>query len=240
MILESFYSTNDFDTATAEQAEQRKRLYGVYPAVVKSVKDPDKQGRVRVMLPWSPDSDSSYEAWARLATLMAGPKRGTWFIPDVDDEVLVAFEGGDPRRPYVVGAMWNGKDAPPETMDGAGDNNKKVIASRKDIRITLDDTNGQVAVTIETPGGQSVVLKDSPASILMEDSNGNSIKMESAGITIQTSGKLKIQASTIDASAGMVKVDSGMSKFSGVVKSDTVITNSVVSASYTPGAGNVW
>lgn len=229
-----------FDLALEAQAEERKRLWGVYPAIVQSVTDPDNQGRVKVRLPWSPDASANYEAWARLATLMAGNNRGTWFIPDVDDEVLVAFEAGDPRRPYVVGSLWNGQDSPPETMDGGGQNNKKEIVSRQDIRIILDDTDGQVQVTIQTPGGQTVVLKDTPASIELTDSNGNTIKMEAAGITMQTTAKLSIQASTVDVSAGMVKVDAGMSQFSGVVKSDTCITNSVISASYTPGAGNIW
>lgn len=229
-----------YDLALEAQAEGRKRLWGVYPAIVQSVADPDQQGRVKVRLPWSPDPGAGYEAWARLATLMAGNGRGTWFIPDVDDEVLVAFEAGDPRRPYVVGALWNGQDSPPETMDGAGQNNRKVIASRQDIRIILDDANGQVSVTIQTPGGQQVVLRDTPASIELKDSNGNTVKMEGAGITLQTPARLSIQASTVEVSAGMVKVDAGMSQFSGVVKSDVVITNSVVSASYTPGAGNIW
>lgn len=228
------------DLAQEAQAEERKRLWGVYPAIVQSVTDPDRQGRVKVRLPWSPDPDAGYEVWARLATLMAGKGRGTWFIPDVNDEVLVAFEAGDPRRPYVVGVMWNGLDSPPETMDSGGENNKKVIVSRQNIRIIMDDTEGSVSVTIQTPGGQKVVLKDTPASIELTDSNGNTIKMEGAGITLQTAAKLSIQAGTVDVSAGMVKVDAGMSQFSGVVKSDTVITNSVVSASYTPGAGNIW
>ena len=88
--------------------------YGVYPALVVDIADPDGQGRVKVTLPWSPDAGGSrYEAWARLATLMAGNNRGSWFIPDVDDEVLVAFEGGDPRRPYVVGGLWNGRTGRP-------------------------------------------------------------------------------------------------------------------------------
>ncbi len=238
--MDGYDILDTYDQSAEAQAEGRKRLYGVYPAIVTSVTDPDKQGRVRIRLPWAPDSTSGYEAWARLATLMAGPDRGTWFIPDVDDEVLVAFEGGDPRRPYVVGALWNGQDAPPESMDGAGQNNKKVIVSRQNIRITLDDTQGQVAVTIETPGGQVVTLNDTPASVELKDSSGNSIKMESSGITINAAGNLTIQAAMVNVSTSMVKVDAGMSKFSGVVKSDTVITNSVISASYTPGAGNVW
>ena len=85
-----------------------------------------------------------------------------------------------------------------------------------------------------------VTLKDGPGSIIAEDSNGNSIKMETAGVTVTASAKVTINASTVEVSAGMVTVNAGMSKFSGVVQADTVITNSVVSSSYTPGAGNVW
>lgn len=216
-------------------------FYGVYPALVTDLNDPDGQGRVKVRLPWSPDADSSsYEVWARIAVLMAGNNRGTWFIPDVNDEVLLSFEAGNPRRPYVVGALWNGSDAPPESMDGANNNYLKTILSRAGIRITMDDTDGAVKLTLSTPGGNSVVLDDGGAMVEIEDSNGNSMRMEAAGITITTAGKLSISAATIDASAGMVKVDAGMSKFSGVVQADTVITNAVVGASYTIGAGNVW
>ena len=110
------------------------RFYGAYPAVVRDIKDPDGQGRVKVALPWSPDGGGgSYEAWARLATLMGGKDRGSWFIPDVNDEVLVVFIGGDPRHPSVVGGLWNGKDTPPENMDGAGKNAIKKIKSRNGI-----------------------------------------------------------------------------------------------------------
>lgn len=214
-------------------------FYGVYPALVVDLQDPDNQGRVRVRLPWSPDAqESTYEVWARLAVLMAGNNRGTWFIPDVDDEVLVAFEGGNPRRPYVVGGLWNGSDAPPETMDA--NNNLKTILSRAGIRITMDDSDGAVKLTLETPGGNSVVLDDGQMSITVQDSSGNSIKLESAGITVTAASKVTVNAATVEVSAGMVTVNAGMSKFSGVVQCDTLISNAVVSASYTPGAGNVW
>lgn len=217
------------------------RWYGVYPALVSDIKDPDGQGRVMVTLPWSPDSGGArYEAWARLATFMAGNNRGSWFIPDSNDEVLVAFEGGDPRRPYVVGALWNGTDSPPESMDGSGNNYKKVLRSRNGVKVTLDDSDGQENMILETPGGQKITLKDGPGSIEVVDSNGNSIKLESSGITINASAKVTVNASTVAISAGLVTVDAGMSKFSGVVQADTVITNSVISASYTPGAGNIW
>jgi len=216
-------------------------FYGVYPAVVVDVVDPDGQGRVRVRLPWSPDpAGQSYEAWARLATMMAGAGRGSWFVPDTGDEVLVAFEGGEPRRPYVVGALWNGKDAPPESMDGAGRNLKKVLRSRNGVQVTLDDTDGRERLVLETPGGQKVTLEDGPGRIEVVDANGNSVELAAAGVTVVATAKLTVQAAQVEVTAGMVTVNAGMSKFSGVVQADTVITNSVVSASYTPGAGNIW
>ena len=217
------------------------RWYGVFPATVTDIKDPDGQGRVRIALPWAPDPEGGrYEAWARIATLFAGNNRGSWFIPDVQDEVLVAFEGGDPKRPYVLGGLWNGQDSPPESMDGGGQNNIKSITSRNGVKVTLDDTSGQEQFIVETPGAQKITLKDGPGSVEIVDSNGNSIKLESAGITVTASAKVTINASTAEISAGMLTVNAGMSKFSGVVQADTVITNSVVSASYTPGAGNIW
>ena len=217
------------------------RWYGVYPALVTDIKDPDNQGRVTVTLPWSPDTGGSrYEAWARLATLMGGKNRGSWFVPDTDDEVLIGFEAGDPVRPYVLGALWNGTDNPPDSMDGAGKNQRKVLRSRNGVKITLDDTDGKETLKLETPGGQKVTLKDGPGSIEIADANGNSVKLESSGITVTASAKVTIKASTAEISAGMLTVNAGMSKFSGVVKADTVITNSVISSSYTPGAGNIW
>lgn len=217
------------------------RFYGVYPALVSDIKDPDNTGRVKVTLPWAPSANGArYEVWARLATMMSGNNRGTWFVPDVNDEVLVGFEGGDPRRPYVVGCLWNGSDSPPETMDGSGQNNKKVIRSRNGVKVTMDDQSGQETLILETPGGQKITLKDGPGSVEIVDSNGNSVKLESAGVTVTASAKVTINASIVELSAGSVTVNAGFSKFSGVVQADTVISNSVISSSYTPGAGNIW
>jgi uncharacterized protein involved in type VI secretion and phage assembly len=219
------------------------QFYGVYPAVVVDVVDPDGQGRVRVKLPWSPDpEEDAYEAWARLATMSAGNDRGSWFVPDVDDEVLVTFEAGDPSRPYVVGGLWNGQDAPPEKMDGGGNNNKKVLRSRSGIQITLDDSDGQETLTLETPGGQTVTLKDDGSgAVEAKDSNGNSVKMESSGVTVNSSAKVTINTgASVEVNASSVTVNAGQATFSGVVQCSTVITNSVVSSSYTPGAGNIW
>ncbi|MCB0203032.1 MAG: type IV secretion protein Rhs, partial [Anaerolineae bacterium] len=187
-----------------ERAVERNRLYGVYPALVADINDPDGQGRVKVRLPWLPDDGGGFSVWARLATLMAGANRGTWFIPDVDDEVLVAFEGGDPRRPYVVGALWNGQDTPPETMDGAGNNFIKSITSRNGVKITLDDNDGQEKMILETPGGQKLTLQDGPGKVEIVDSNGNSVTLDSGGISVVASVKVSVRASTVEVNASMV------------------------------------
>ena len=217
------------------------RWFGIYPGLVSDIKDPNGNGRVKVKLPWCPDTGSDhYETWARVATMMGGNNRGSWFIPDVDDEVLLAFEAGDPRRPYVLGGLWNGSDSPPESMDGGGQNNKKVLRSRNGVKITLDDSSGQEKFIVETPGAQRITLQDGPGSVEIVDSNGNSVKLQSSGVTVNASAKVTVSASTVEVSASMVTVNAGMSKFSGVVQADTVICNSIVSASYTPGAGNIW
>jgi uncharacterized protein involved in type VI secretion and phage assembly len=217
------------------------RWFGVYPALVTDIKDPDGQGRVKVKLPWAPDTDTAaYEAWARLSTGMAGNNRGMWFVPEMNDEVLVAFEAGDSRRPYVIGALWNGSDRPPETMDGAGQNNIRVIRSRSGHQVRFDDSAGQETLVVETAAGQRVTMKDTPGSLEVVDTNGNTVRLESTGITLTSSAKVTVQASTAEISAGMLTVNAGMSKFSGVVQADTVISNAVVSTSYTPGAGNIW
>ncbi len=224
-----------------EAALERGRLYGAYPAQVTDNKDPDSQGKVKVKLPWSPDSNGgTYQVWARLALLMAGANRGTWFIPDPNDEVLVVFEGGDPRRPYVVGMMWNGKDSPPDSMDGAGKNYRKTIRSRNGVKITLDDTDGSESLTMVTPGGQTVTLTDSPAGIELQDSNGNDVKLDASGITLTTNGTLTITASDVEVSAPSMTFSTPIATFTGVHQAQTVITPSVVGASYTPGMGNIW
>lgn len=216
-------------------------FYGVYSAQVIDIADPEGQGRVRIALPWSPDGDADeYQAWARVATLMAGNNRGSWFIPHEGDEVLVAFNAGDTRHPYVIGSLWNGQDEPPETMDSAGNNYAKTIQSKNGVRVSLNDEDGRESLTLETPGGQSFVLKDGPGVVEIQDSNGNSVKLSSSGITVDASVTVTINATVVEVKAATMTVDCPFSSFSGVLKADTVITNSVISSSYTPGAGNIW
>jgi uncharacterized protein involved in type VI secretion and phage assembly len=171
---------------------------------------------------------------------MGGGKRGSWFIPDVDDEVLVVFEAGDPRRPYVIGALWNGRDKPPESMDGGGRNFRKVLKSRNGVTVTLDDNDGREQFIAETPGGQKITLKDGPGSIELADSNGNSLKMEASGITITTSASLTMNASTVTVNASSVTVTGATTLSSTLLVGASITTPSITSASYTPGAGNIW
>jgi hypothetical protein len=93
---------------------------------------------------------------------------------------------------------------------------------------------------IETAAGQRVTLEDSPGSVRVEDTNGNAIMLEPSGITIRASAKVTVTASQVELTSGMVTVTAGMSRFSGVVQCDTLMANSVISASYSPGAGNIW
>jgi uncharacterized protein involved in type VI secretion and phage assembly len=165
---------------------------------------------------------------------MAGPSRGSFFIPDPDDEVLVAFFAGDPRRPYVVGALWNGQDPPPASMDGGGQNNLRVIKSRAGHQLEFDDTDGAAKITLTTPNGNKLVLDDGATKVTLEGSAGAKIEFDSSGgITITAPSGLTVQTP-------QVTVNAPLASFSGVTKHSTVISTTIVGSTYTPGAGNLW
>lgn len=206
----------------AGQGGAVERLYGVYSALVTDINDPDSVGRVRVRLPWSPDDGAGqYDVWARLATLAAGKDRGTWFLPEVDDEVLVAFEGGDPSRPFVIGALWNGADTPPTSIQG-GSNDVKMLRTRSGVEVVIDDHEGAEKLMLATPAGQKITLEDQSSSIQITDANGNGITLDGDGIVIHSQGKVTIQGGTVSCEAGSIRFDTGLALFSGAVKADTV------------------
>lgn len=99
---------------------------------------------------------------------------------------------------------------------------------------------GKDQLVIETTAGQRITLDDASASILIQDTNGNTLRLDPSGISIQAAAKVVLSSSQLEISAGMVTVNAGTAKFSGVIQADTLIANSVVASSYTPGAGNIW
>jgi hypothetical protein len=116
----------------------------------------------------------------------------------------------------------------------------KLIRSRNGITLRIRDDRNNNALILETPGGQRITLQDNPGSVRVEDANGNSVMLSASGMTVNASAAVTVDASRVEVSAGLLTVNAGMSRFSGVVQCDTMISNSVISASYSPGAGNAW
>ncbi len=215
-------------------------IHACHLAKVVSVQDPDNLARVKVKL-LTIDGDGDAEIWARVAVPFAGSSRGALFIPDVDDEVLVSFLAGDSRFPIVVGGLWNGGAKPPEQF-GGDRVDRWTITGKAGTRIAIvEQSSGTAKIEFKTPNGVTGTLTDeSGGSIKFEDTGGNSITIDSQGITLQAASKVKVQAGQVEVQAGMVKVDAGMSTFSGVVKCDVLQATTVVASTYTPGAGNIW
>lgn len=165
---------------------------GVAVALVTQNKDDEGLCRVKVRYPWHENARESY--WARLAVPMAGDGRGTVMIPEVGDEVLVAFEREDLRFPYVLGALWNGQDKPPLANDD-GNNDKRIVKSRKHHYLLFDDgAQGVVELSHENGG----IVRFTDNEIELKDSQGNQLKIEKSGsITLKANGQLKISAASI-------------------------------------------
>ena len=168
-----------------------ERFFGVVIGVVTNNKDPDGLGRVKVALPWM--SEEVESDWARVVAPMAGGDRGVYFLPEVNDEVLVAFEHGNPDVPYVLGGLWNGKDKPPASNSN-GENNVRTIKSRSGSEIRLTDTEGDAKIEIIDSSGHNTIV------ILTQD---NSITITSDGdVTISADkGKLKLSAESVEITA---------------------------------------
>ncbi len=184
------------------------KITGVVVGIVTNNQDPDKMGRVKLKFPWLSDEEEGY--WARMAVPMAGNERGIYFLPEVNDEVLVAFEQGDVRFPYVVGALWNGKDAPP-AENGDGKNNVRVIKSRSGHVIRLTDEDGNEKIEIVDKSENNSVVFDTAENtititadkdIVLSASKG-SIKLNARQIEVKSSADTKIEAGAgMDVKAG--------------------------------------
>jgi len=209
----------DYMAGTLGEDTHAGRIYGVVVGLVTNNQDPDSMGRVKVKFPWLSDVDES--AWARIAVLMAGKDRGTYFLPEVGDEVLVVFEHGDVRFPYVIGALWNGKDKPP--LDNSdGKNNVRIIKSRSGHVVKLNDEDGKETVeiidkstknsividtaknTVTITTDQDITLSAKNGTITLD---GQAVKIKSSqdtliqaqgGITVQASQTMTIKGATVN------------------------------------------
>ena len=209
-----------------------RRLFGLYPAIVSDIVDPEGIGRVQVSFPWLGEGGADVRAWARLVSLYADDDQGWQILPEVGSEVIVGFEAGAIERPYVVGAVWNGREAPPQAAEAA--NNKRLLKTRAGTLLEFDDTEGAVKVTLQLQSGHKLVLDDSAQSVTLKHSNGCELVMNVAGqVRVTANSTVEINASAVNVHAPMVTCD-------GVVQCQTLITQSVISPLYTPGAGNVW
>lgn len=150
-------------------------VHGVVTGLVTNVDDPLHQGRIKISFSWL---DQTHETdWVRIATMMAGNGRGSHFIPEVNDEVLVAFQHGDPRAPYVIGFLWNGQDATP-----AQHVRDRAIVSRNGHMIRFIDST-------PTAGNRG--------ALIVQDAHGNSIVMTNGKVTITSVGLLEVTAVSI-------------------------------------------
>lgn len=167
------------------------QMKGVVNGQVVSVKDPDNQGRVQVSLPFMGGQNQSY--WAPVATLMSGGGRGSWFMPEVGDEVLLAFNQDDVAHPYIIGFMWNGQNTPPET-----DPRLRVIRSVNGHEIRIYDA--------EVAGGDEGYIRIQYAR---GDGTTNVVELANQGITIRSDSAVQIIAPNVTINGRVVAPSSG-------------------------------
>lgn len=177
------------------------RTYGVVVGTVMDVNDPEGQGRVRVRYPWMGGESDGY--WAPVATLMAGDNRGSWFMPELEDEVLVAFEQGDTNHPFIIGFLWNGRDKPPQT-----DTKVRRLKTVSGHTVDFDDTDGKETIRIKSKGNHQIELNDVPASagVTIKTNGGHEIEMKDtplASVTIKTSGNQQVVLNDLPASVSV-------------------------------------
>jgi uncharacterized protein involved in type VI secretion and phage assembly len=180
------------------------RIFGVVVGVVTNNRDPEGMHRVKLRFPWLHQEHESH--WARVSAAMAGPGRGAYFLPEVDDEVLVAFEHGSLEHPFVIGALWNGKDAPPENNDN-GQNNSRTIRSRSGHVLRLHDEAGSERIeVIDRSENNKLVISTADNKIVLEALGD--IEITSHTGTVRISGvKVEVTSTTATTVQAQTNVD---------------------------------
>lgn len=209
------------------------RHFGLHAAIVREIVDPDRLGRVKVGFPWMGEEGAEVTAWARLISLYADKEQGWLILPEVDSEVVVAFEAGRVDQPYIVGAVWNGKEALPEQPAEA--NNKRLIKTRSGSILEFDDTRGSAKVTLSMKSGHQLVMEDTPQTITLHHAGGSQIVIDAAG-------RVNITATaTVEVSCNALNVHAPMAAFDGAITCTQLTASIMVSAPmYTQGIGNIW
>jgi len=183
--------------------EARHRVYGVVVGIVTNNKDDAGGYRVKVRFPWLPNGDESGQTsqesdWCRVATFMAGNGMGFNCLPEVKDEVLVAFEHGDIMRPYVIGSLWNKNDKP--ILDNKdGKNNSRSFKTRCGHEMTFyDDKDGSKnSILIKSKGGAKIWIDDDKKTVQIFDQSGkNNIVIDSQNNKISVKGEDKLDINT--------------------------------------------
>ena len=188
----------DIDQLDPVERQSRGVIQGLAVGLVTDNRDPEGLARVRVQLPWLEDGSVSY--WARTAMLMAGKDIGTFFLPEIGDEVLVGAEQGDPSHLYVIGMLWNGKLTPPET-NRDGKNNKRFIRTRSEHELMFVDDPAAPLAELKLKDGKKVSLSKAGVEIT-DGTNKIVIESDSSAITIESTAQLKIKSQTISIEAG--------------------------------------
>jgi uncharacterized protein involved in type VI secretion and phage assembly len=165
-------------------------VQGLQIGIVTDLEDPEGEHRIKVRLPVVSTEEEGI--WMRIATLDAGNNRGTFFRPEVDDEVIVGFIFNDPNNAVVLGML--NSSALPAPLTASNDNHEKGYVSRSAIKMIFNDD--EKSYKLETPGGKKITLSDNDGIIQIEDENGNKIRMESSGVTIESASALKLKAAT--------------------------------------------
>ena len=193
-------------------------IAGVTSGIVTQNKDPEKLGRVKLKLPWR---EEGFETdWARVATPMAGGARGVFFLPEVGDEVLVAFDRNDIRFPYVLGSLWSRADKPPQT-NADGKNDVRIIHTRKGHTLLFDDGDkGRIEIKLDdgkkiTIDADGIVIDDSANKVKLDAKGGavsieakQALTLKAPNIVIESAASMKIKGGAmLEATASMVKIN---------------------------------
>lgn len=211
---------------------------GVHLGRVVSVSDPAGLSRVKIIL-LAPDPDGQAELWARVAVPFAAGNCGAFFIPDVGEEVVVAFAGIGADVPIVLGSLWNGATEVPEQI-GGDRVDRWTLTGKNGTRIAIvEASSGQEMVEIETPSGVKATLSDADGGSITLEVAGNTATIDTEGVSIDAF-KVEIAASDFKLSAGTVSVETVKATFSHAIDCQSLTTLSVDSKSYTPGLGNIW